>query len=123
MKSVNENTSKDWFAIFFKYTLFILGVGMFILSSIMGANIKQDGLEGIVNNLPNAFPWAIMLVLVILAYKKPELGGALVTIWGMWLFYFFNLQGGTQWLFTVIITLAFPFLGFCMMLNAFINRV
>ncbi len=122
MKSINNIKTNDIINKVLKIVLLVLGGGIFGISIIMGADIKQEGIMGLINNLPNALPWTIMLLLILLCWKREIIGGLLVSVWGMAMFYFFNLTGPNQWVATFIITLTFPFLGLCLVLNSYLNR-
>lgn len=50
----------------------------------------EPGLEGLVANLHNAWPWMGLLVLLFVAFRWEFVGGALVVAAGLWTVVFFN---------------------------------
>ena len=100
-----------------KMALTILGIGIFIFALIMGAHDYGENAEGLIKNLPNTWPWAILLVFIIIAWKNERIGGILITLYGIVLVYFFNFSGPNFWMFTFVLTMVIPVLGICLLLG------
>jgi hypothetical protein len=66
---------------------------------------------GIVKNSPNAFPWLLLLGLNYLVWKKELLGGIILTIFGLFITWFFNFSGINFWWTTFAFTFFITLLG------------
>ena len=76
-----------------RYALLILGMSAFVMALFFGAGDYGGGLTGIIKNSPNAMPWALLLVILFIAWKKEKIGGILLTFLGIAMVYFFNFSG------------------------------
>lgn len=94
-----------------RYTLLVLGILVFIFALISGAEDYGGGFQGIIKNSPNAIPWLLLLVLVLVAWKWELVGGILITLLGLFLFYFFNFRGTNILWSTFILTIIISLLG------------
>lgn len=90
--------------------LLLIGVVVFGISLIMGADLADEGIGGLISNAPNALPWLGLLVLIWVAWKWELIGGVLITLVGAWMVYFFN-SGPNFWITTFLLTLLIPLLG------------
>ena len=68
-----------------RYSLLIIGVLIFIFALLSGAEKLGGGIMGIIKNSPNALPWALLLILVYVAWKWELVGGIIVTGLGLFL--------------------------------------
>ena len=94
-----------------RYPLLILGFLVFIYAQLSGSEGHGGGVSGIIKNSPNALPWAIMLLFVLVAWKWELIGGILITGLGITLLYFFNFTGPHFSLFPFILTIIIIILG------------
>ena len=100
----------------------MLGVAVFIFALLSGANDYGGGLIGIIKNSPNALPWAALLVVLFIAWKKEKIGGVILTALGIVLVYFFNFSGPNFWWSTFIITLLIPILGSFFLISDYLRK-
>ena len=114
----NELKSTDVLRYIARYGSLILGITIFIASFIFGADDYGGGIKGIIKNAPNALPWAGLLLIILIAWKWELAGGILLTIFGIWLVYFFNFSGPNFWWATFIVTLLFPIFGILFILSS-----
>jgi len=70
--------------------LIIFASFFFIFALLSGAETFGGGLKGILLNSPNAFPWALLFVLVYVAWKWELVGGSLITLMGLLTLFAFN---------------------------------
>lgn len=68
-------------------TLMLLGLVWFGFALVSGA---QDGLRGLIMNLPNALPWLSLLAIVGVAFRWDLAGGFLALMAGIAAALFFN---------------------------------
>jgi hypothetical protein len=67
--------------------VFVVALFWGTFAALSGA---EDGLPGLVANLPNALPWIGLIVLFVLAIRWERLGGALIIAAALALLTFFN---------------------------------
>ena len=96
--------------------LTILAVLVVAFALVSGSEDYGGGIEGVIQNSPNALPWLTLLALVILAWKKELLGGIMITLLGIGLAIFFN-TGSNFFLSTFILTLLIPLLGIALLVS------
>jgi len=48
------------------------------------------GIRGIIYNVPNALPWFILLIFVLLAFRWEFIGGIVIILMGFFTLFFFN---------------------------------
>lgn len=111
----------------FRYTgrivLLTLGILVFAFGLLSGAE-DSEGIttfSGIIKNSPNALPGFALLIFVGIAWKKELIGGIIVTIFGLFLVYFFNM-GNNFYLTTFIATLVILMLGLLFIGSWWIRR-
>ncbi|HHB52203.1 MAG TPA: hypothetical protein ENK75_04055, partial [Saprospiraceae bacterium] len=73
------------------FTGFIFGILVFLFALVSGSEAYGGGLMGIIKNSPNALPWALLLLLVGIAWKWEFLGGILILALAAYLFYLFKI--------------------------------
>ena len=88
--------------------LFISSV-LFFFALISGA--EDLSFQAILSNSPNAWPWFLLLLLNILAWKRPKIAGVLITLFGLLSTYYFNFTFGRFYLLVFVITLAITLIG------------
>jgi hypothetical protein len=77
-------------AVALKYLLLGLTLLIFVFALLSGAEEFGGGLQGIVQNSPNALPWLGLLVVNFVVFKWQKIGGVLLTIFGVGTIFFFN---------------------------------
>lgn len=75
--------------------LSVFGVLVFIFALLSGSDTNGGGISGIVKNSPNALPYLLLLVLIYFGWKRPLIGGALITLLGFGLLYLFGFFSAT----------------------------
>ena len=105
-----------------RYSLLVLGVTVFIAALFFGAADYGGGIKGIIKNSPNALPWALLLAVLLIAWKKEKIGGIIITILGIVLVYFFNFSGPNFWWSTFVMTLLIPILGSFFLISSYLRR-
>jgi len=101
--------------------LLLIGLVVFGISLIMGADLAKEGLDGLASNAPNALPWLALLVLIGIAWKWELIGGVLITLAGAWMVYLFN-SGPNFWISTFLLSLAIPLLGVGLIASWWLRR-
>jgi hypothetical protein len=94
-----------------RYVLLVLGVLVFLFALISGAESFGGGVKGIIKNSPNALPWLVLLLLLWLAWKRELIGGLLLMVLGVGLFFFFYSAGGIVHWFPFVLTSLVAVLG------------
>ncbi len=94
-----------------RYPLLILGILVFLFALVSGSEGFGGGIMGIIKNSPNAIPWLALLLFVLVAWKWELIGGIIITVLGMAMFYFFNFADPNFFLFTFILTIIITILG------------
>lgn len=105
-----------------RYTLLILGLLTFIFALLSGSEKYGGGVKGILQNSPNALPWALLLLLVYIAWKRERLGGILITALGLFLVYFFNVKGNHFYWIIFLLTVFITVLGGCFILSSYLRK-
>ncbi len=75
-----------------RYILLIFGVLITLFAILSGAERYGGGIEGIIKNSPNALPWIVFIVLVIISWKWKIVGGIGLIIFGTYMMFFFNFS-------------------------------
>lgn len=70
--------------------LVIVSSFWFVFSLLSGAQKHGQGIKAILMNSPNAMPWLLLAVLVLVAFKWEMAGGLLVAGIGVFTVFFFN---------------------------------
>jgi hypothetical protein len=73
------------------FTGFVFGILVFLFALVSGSEAYGGGLMGMVKNSPNALPWALLLLLVGVAWKWEFLGGSLILALAAYLFYLLKI--------------------------------
>ncbi|MCD6366920.1 MAG: hypothetical protein J7L46_05200 [Bacteroidales bacterium] len=100
-----------------RYTLLILGILVFVFALLSGAEKYDNGLQGIIQNSPNALPWILLLTVVFIAWKWELTGGILTILLSIGMLIFFVLLGNHFFLIPFILTMVIIILGFFFILS------
>ncbi|MBC8266881.1 MAG: hypothetical protein H8E84_07950 [Flavobacteriales bacterium] len=74
--------------------LFTITSIVFVFALFSGSEGYGGGFIGIIKNAPNALPWILLFGLNYLAWKKELIGGVVLTLFGIFISWFFNFNGG-----------------------------
>ena len=88
-----------------RIVLLILSVGVFVFALVSGSESMGGGVKGVLKNIPNTFPWALLILAVLSSYKWPKLGSVLSLVFSLVLMYFLNFSGGNFFLSTFVLCL------------------
>ena len=91
--------------------LLIMGIITFLFGLVSGAEMENGMINGIIDNSPNALPGLALLVSTTIAWKYELIGGILITLFGLFLIYFFNFSGNNFFPITFIATMLITILG------------
>lgn len=105
-----------------RWGLLILSLVMSILAYLSGADEISINADDPVQSIPNALPWAALLVVSIIAWKNDVLGGFLVILVGGWLVYFFNFDGANFLLLTFALTMLAVLFGIILVISGYAMR-
>ena len=119
MKQKNDLRTANLFRNIARYSLLTIGLLVFFAALVFGA---EGGIKGIIKNSPNALPWLVLLLAILMAWKWELLGGIIVTILGVGLLYFFNFSGPNFWWSTFLLTLSIPLLSTFFILSWYLRR-
>jgi len=100
-----------------RFSLLTISIIVFVFALLSGSEDYGGGFMGVLKNSPNALPWLIVLVLVYIAWKWELVGGITVTLFGMYLVYFFNFQGSNFYISTFIMTILIVLMGVLFLLS------
>ena len=118
----NKIKMANYFRQIARYGLLVLGVFVFFFALFSGARGYGGGIEGIMLNSPNALPWLILLLFLLIAWEWELIGGILITLIGLTLLYFFNFQGPNFFLVTFILTILITILGAFFIISWFLRK-
>ncbi len=104
----NRINIADYFRYTARYMLLALLSLIFIFALVSGSHLNNAGWMGIIYNSPNAIPWAIMLLILALAWRKELAGGIAFIILGIFTVYFFQTYQDI----VVFIIFSFPLIAF-----------
>lgn len=122
MKSELKLRIADTLRLTARYTLLVAGLLTFIFALLSGSETYGGGLKGIIQNSPNALPWALLLLMVYIAWKRERLGGILITALGLFLVYFFNVEGNHFHWILFLLTVLITVLGGCFILSSYLRK-
>ncbi len=100
-----------------RIVLLILSVGVFVFALVSGSESMGGGVKGVLKNIPNTFPWALLILAVLSSYKWPKLGSLFSLFFSLVLMYFLNFSGGNFFLSTFVLCLLLVFLSFTLVLT------
>jgi len=106
-----------------RFGLLSIGILVFAFALVSGSETYGGGVSGILQNAPNALPWAALLLLTGLAWKWERIGGAAVTLFGIGLVVFFNFTGHNFFVSTFILTMLVVVLGVLFLLSSYLRTV
>jgi len=75
-----------------RYILLIFGILITLFAILSGTERYGGGIEGIIKNSPNALPWIVFIVLVLISWKWEFIGGISLIIFGGCMMFFFNFS-------------------------------
>ncbi|MBC8464859.1 MAG: hypothetical protein H8D63_00585 [Parcubacteria group bacterium] len=67
-----------------------IAIFFFMFALLSGAEEYGGGISGIIQNSPNALPWALLLVLAGATYKWEKGSGVIVVLFGLFMLFAFN---------------------------------
>ena len=105
-----------------RYTLLIIGILVFIFALLSGSESEGGGIMGILKNSPNAIPWLVLLILVLIAWKWELIGGILITIIGLVMVYYFNFSGPNFTLLVFIMTILIAMFGSFFIISWYLRK-
>ena len=105
-----------------RYTLLILSLLIFVFALLSGSEKYGGGIGGIIKNSPNALPWLILLLLILIAWKWELVGGIIITGLGIAMVYFFNFSGPNFFLMTFILMLLIVLLGSFFIISWYLTK-
>lgn len=105
-----------------RYSLLIIVILVGLFALLSGSEDYGGGLSGIIKNSPNALPWLLLLVLVVLAWKKELIGGVLIAILGIVMLFFFVINSNNFMWFPFILSLLIIDLGTCFILSWYLRK-
>lgn len=89
----------------------MLLISSWILLFALVSGAEENSLKGIIQNSMNAWPWALLLFLNFLSWKKPLLAGVLITLFGLVSTYFFSFDRGDFHPFVFTMTVGITLVG------------
>lgn len=69
----------------------VFGVLLFVFALISGAEEYGNDFWAVLKNSPNALPWLIYLLIVLIAWKRELIGGLLLVVFGIFFLFFFGV--------------------------------
>ncbi len=91
--------------------LLVLAILAFTFALLSGAGQAGEGISGIIMNSPNAIPWLVLFVFVLIAWKWELTGGFLIVAMGVASIFFFDTFKENRWLVLFFISLPLLVLG------------
>ncbi len=76
-------------ALVLKWIILILAILIFLFALFSGA--EDGGIKGIIRNSPNALPWIILFVFVFILWKRELVGGILLSLFGIFTIFMFDV--------------------------------
>ena len=95
-------------AVVLKFLILIISVLVFLFALFSGAEDYGGGINGLLKNSPNALPWLILFALVFIAWKWELAGGILLSMFGIFSFFMFDVIEGN---FAVLLIVTLPLLS------------
>ena len=76
---------KQKIAVFVKYLLLVIAIFWLGFALLSGSENS-----GFFKNIPNSLPWVLLLIFVLIAFRKQVLGGVLIILFGIFTIIFFS---------------------------------
>ena len=105
-----------------RVTLLLIGIIVFLFALVSGSEEYGGGINGIIKNSPNALPWLIIIVMTAVAWYKEQIGGVFITVFGIFLVYFFNFSGPNFWYSTLLLTMIIPTMGLFLIASWYLRK-
>lgn len=105
-----------------RYGLGLIGIIVFMVALVSGAEACGGGWEGFIKNSPNSLPWLTLIVLIGIAWKNEMIGGVLVTLFGLATVYFFNFSGPNFFAATFVLSLLITLMGGFFFVSWFLKK-
>jgi hypothetical protein len=105
-----------------RYTLLILGIILFTFALLSGSAEYGRDITSIIKNSPNALPWLIFIILVMIAWKWELVGGIIITILSIGMLYYFNFRTTNFFLTTFILTLMIMILSSFFIISWYLRK-
>jgi len=105
-----------------RYTSLTLGILVFVFALFSGAKDYGEGIEGIIQNIPNALPWLLFLLVVLVAWKWEVVGGISIVILGLTFLYVFNFPATHFFSTASIIAYLIILIGVCYILSWYYSQ-
>ena len=75
---------------FTRLSLLVFTIFWMLFALLSGAERIGGGIRGVIYNAPNALPWFILLIFVLLTFKWEFIGGIAIILMGFFTLFFFN---------------------------------
>ena len=75
---------------FARTVLLLVAIFWFVFALLSGSAELGGGWRGILENAPNAAPWAVLFILVFIAWKWEMIGGILIALLGILSIFMFD---------------------------------
>ena len=105
-----------------RYSLLVITLLVLVFALLSGSEDYGGGITGVIKNSPNALPWLLLLLLVLVAWKRELIGGIIITAAGLYAVYFFNFSGPNFFLVTFILTLLITLLGAAFVVSWYLRK-
>ncbi len=112
----------NWFRNIARYSILSIGMLVFIFALLSGAEEYGGGLHGIIKNSPNALPWVVLLVIVLIAWKWELVGGILIILLGIFAYWLVSFQGNDFNVSPFIIFLCIILMGEFFLISWYLRR-
>ncbi len=123
MERIKELEMAGKFRTIARYTSLVVGISLFIFAFFSGYDEFGVGISGMINNIPNLLPWALLLVAIFIAWHWELLGGIIITLLGITLLYYFNLTKQIFFSISTILSLLVIILGAFFILSWYFEKV
>lgn len=68
----------------------VLYTVLFFLFALFSGAEPGQGLKGIILNSPNALPWLVLGLFILLAWKEEFIGGSIIAVFGLITIFYFD---------------------------------
>ena len=90
MNEVKKIQIAKYICYFTRLFLLVFSIFWMLFALLSGAERIGEGIRGVIYNVPNALPWFILLIFVLLAFKWEFIGGIVIILMGFFTLFFFN---------------------------------
>lgn len=100
----------------------LMAILIMCFALLSGSEMHGTGITAILKNSPNALPWFVYFILVLMVLKYRKLGSVLLSGYSLFLAYFFTCRGGYHYTSTIMLVIIINLFAGILLADAFARK-